>query len=400
MLHLLALLTPPQDPPTTVPEEKPVLQSIGIEKLVLGGDIRLRWESHDPLPPVRNASSRSEGTGRFRVHLDATFDENLSGFVQFQETVLDQGGQSESFLHQGYGTLHNVLDTIEVQVGRFEMQYGNQRMISPLDWSQVGRAWDGARAVLATGDGRWQGDLFWTSPVENQVNNAPDSEFGGLYGQWNGAPLSVDGYVLRRNAMGLDDYTVGALVDGGPGTLTWNAEAAVQVGDHGPLDAFAYAVAGRLDWNFQGADGARVGLGYELASGDEDPSDGDSGTFFRLFNFDHAYQGYADIVVWQNIQDLVVRSWWPLGNGWGISGDVHWLNLASEDDALYTGVGGAGAVASGTDGNVGTEIDVTLRGSFLNRLEIWTGVAQFFAGDAIQNGADQTWIFVQATLPF
>lgn len=390
-----------QDPePTTPPQDKPVLQAIGIDQLVLGGEVRLRWESRDPLPPTRSGNSRSDGSGRFRLHLDAAVDEHLSAFVQFQQSVLDEGDTSRSFLHQGYASLKGVASAFDLQVGRFEMQYGNQRMISPLDWSQIARAWDGARAVFASADGQWQGDLFWTRPVEDQVMNVPDGEFGGLYGQWNGAPIAVDGYILRRNQAVLDDYTIGALVDGGPGELTWNVEAAVQVGDHGPLDAFAYAFAGRLDWHFQGENGASLGVGYELASGDSDPTDGDSGTFFRLFNFDHAYQGYADIVIWQNVQDFVLRSWWPVGNGWGVSGDVHFLNLANEDDALYTGLGGAGAVATGSDSHVGTEVDVTLRGTFLNRLEIWTGVAQFFAGDAIANDDDQLWVFAQAGIRF
>lgn len=391
-----------QQPAAGQPQEGVAVHAPGIEKLEIGGEARLRWESRDPVPPVTGGLSESDAIGRFRVHLDATVDELLSGFVQFQETVMSQGTPSADFLRQGFLYLRDIYEILDLQAGRFEMSYGNQRMVSPLDWSPVGRAWDGVRAVARRD--QWQADLFYTQPVEGMaVAPGADQTFAALYGQWNGNPVSVDAYVFRRQETGVfADFTWGALVDGAHDSLSWNVEGALQTGDHGTLSAGGYAVAARVDWTFEEG-GPKVGLGYELASGDSDPADGDDDTFRRLFNFDHAWQGYMDLVVWQNVQDIVVRGWIPVGAGWGVSGDVHLLSLAENNDFIYTGNGFpavGGVVAPTADDTIGTEVDVTLRGKLSEKLDVWAGVGQLFAGDAIPAGDDQTWVFVQGTLAF
>jgi len=70
------------------------------------------------------------------------------------------------YLRQGFVTLEDHWG-MDLQLGRFAMQYGNQRMISDLDWSMVGRAWDGAR--LSRQGERYSVDLFWTHAVQGMA---------------------------------------------------------------------------------------------------------------------------------------------------------------------------------------------------------------------------------------
>ena len=64
------------------------------------------------------------------------------------------------------------------------MAFGAQRLVSPLDWSNTRRTFDGASAIVSLGS--WQATGFWTRPV--QVNRyavndwgPKDSSFYGLY---------------------------------------------------------------------------------------------------------------------------------------------------------------------------------------------------------------------------
>lgn len=380
-----------------------VFSDASLDSLTIGGQLRVRAETWDPRPPVKGAGSSGPSQIRGRIHLDARVNENIMGFVELQESVITYGSASTDTLHQAYGVFMGIADTADVQGGRFEMLYGNQRMVSPLDWSVTGRAWDGARVIVMPGD-TFRLDFFGTSPVVGQ-GGSPGESFYGFYGEWlPELEFSADGYVLKRRNPNrlLDDYTIGALVEGDHDLVTWSAEAAFQVGEHGPsnaeLDATGFAVALRGDVDVGG--GVLLGAGVEYASGDGDPNDGDDGTFRRLFNFDHSYQGYADIVVWQNLIDFVLRSSVPVAEDWRVTGDVHFLRLADKTDALYTGIGAPGAVASGTSRNIGTEIDLALKGQVSDSLGIWTGVSYTFIGSGVANGNDQIWAFVQGVLEF
>ncbi|HEX9793365.1 MAG TPA: alginate export family protein [Planctomycetota bacterium] len=376
-----------------------VLRAPGLESLELGGQLRLRFESRDPAPPTTAGRSMSNGSARIRLHLDAVLDDTFGAFVQFQESIASQGSVSMSSVRQAVGRARGLADgRLDLEAGRMELNYGMQRMISPLDWSQTGRAWDGGRAIFREGEIR--ADLFWTQAVQNQGAPYGGVDFGGVYAQWAGDPITVDVYALRRRdeMIGVSDTTLGALLRGAYDGWNWHAEGASQSGDHGPLDAGGYAVAAGIEHVFRC--GSRLGARYELASGDADPTDGQDDTFRLLFDFGHAYQGHADIVRWQNLQDIVVTASVPAGGGFDVHSDLHLLSLHERADALYPGAGAAGATASGSASDLGTEVDVYVKGPLGDSVAMWAGVSQFFAGDALAAGDDQTWIFVQGVLSF
>src|SRR5207344_471812 len=50
-----------------------------------------------------------------------------------------------------------------VRVGRQELLFGSQRLISPLDWANTRRTFQGARLFRATE--KFDFDLFWAQPV-------------------------------------------------------------------------------------------------------------------------------------------------------------------------------------------------------------------------------------------
>ena len=377
-------------------EGAPVLVAPGIESLTIGGQLRFRVESRDPFPPVDGAPSESVQLGRIRVNLDARFDENLSAFVELQESLASQGATSTSLLHQAFANLNNLFEgSFDVQVGRFEMVYGNQRMVSPLDWSNLGRAWDGVRLVRR-GES-YQFDAFATQPAGPPHVTALDSQddFYGLYLSLFFEWFDADFYAFKRQLMaGFDDYTYGALLEGAVEQLSWSVEGAFQSGDHGALDASGFAVAARADADV--GSGFQLGAGYELATG----ADGNDDAFVPLYNFSHAYQGHQDLVAWSNLQDVVVRSRYAVDDQWNVHGDLHFLSKHEDNDVVRFGPGAAGAASVAGQGDIGTEIDLYLKGKMGSQTSVWVGVSRFFAGDAILNGDDQLWYFVQAAFDF
>ncbi|RMH01269.1 MAG: hypothetical protein D6702_11865 [Planctomycetota bacterium] len=382
----------------------PVTVNSGIDALTIDGQLRFRADQRDPVSPVTGMESASSQWGRFRLGVGAQIDANNSAYLQLQESINNttardgQGMATMSSVHQAYGRMNNLFDMADLQVGRFEMSYGRQRMVSPLDWSNTGRAWDGVR-VLRQGES-YTVDLFATQPVAGQ--GAPlgttNNDFAGLYFQYDWDEFALDLYGFHRRLGGVAqwaDDTYGFLLEGDYGELAWNIEFATQSGDHGALNAAGQAAALGIDYDLGG--GIMIGGGFEYASGRDKKDD----RFVPLYHFGHAYNGHQDIVTWSNLQDLVLRSKFPINDDWNLHGDIHLLSRAENKDAVQFGSGAAGAVtAAGTNSDIGTEVDLYLKGSMAENVDIWTGVSSFTAGDAIKNGDDQLWVFFQVVFGF
>ncbi len=379
-----------------------ILPDAGVQSLQVGGQLRYRVDQRNPVRPVAGVPSASSQFGRFRLHLDAQMENGVQAFLELQETIDavgdGQGTLASGSVHQAYGKLENIWEGLDAQIGRFELSYGNQRMVSPLNWSNTGRAWDGIR--LSRKGEAYTVDLFATQPVQGQ--GAPDSgqNFDGLYYQQDFDAVGVDLYWFHRTrGVGYSDDTFGTLLDGNLDVFSWSAELATQTGNHGPaLSASGTAIALRGDLDV--AEGVQLGLGYDYASG---RSNGGDDGFVPLFNFSHAYQGHQDLVTWQNLQDIVVRSQFAVGQSWKLHGDVHFLSKVEDTDTVYFGSGAAGASAvtgAGTSTDIGTEADIYLKGAWTKNVAVWTGISQFYAGNALTNNDDQLWLFFQIAVNF
>lgn len=284
--------------------------------------------------------------------------------------------------------------------GRQELLYGSQRLISPLDWANTRRTFDGVKTFWQ-GES-WNADMFWTRPVPfaqhlggDTTFDAPDplQEFYGLwlthkglenhkfdlyylrYGNYN--PASPGGPILFEN------HTFGGRWEGKHEAWLWELEGGYQFGADRGLDHTAgfYTIGAgrkltRLDWN------PVVWLYYDWASGDRDPTDDVHTTFNQLFAFSHKYLAWMDLVARQNIEDwnclvtLTPRSdleflFW-----------YHVFHLQQARDALYDASGAVRRVdptgASGRD--VGSELDMTLRWTFRPRADVLFGYSHLFPG--------------------
>lgn len=389
MLLTLLLAAAAQDPGG-------IVLTKGDTQITLGAALRFRAESRDPSPSITSAGSDTMSLGRFRAHFDYAMNERARAFLQFQETVVPDGEPSSDTLHQAFGELRDVYGLADLQVGRFEMNYGGELIISAGDWSPTGSAFDGIR--LGRGDENYQVDFFLTQPVEGQtVPVGMDQAFYGFYGTFHHNASRYEAYLLARDdrhdaSAGTDDITLG-------GRYLWTQpdgfdlmiEAAIQTGDRGADDAAGALFTADLAHPIN--DDVGVGLNLLYASGDGDPADGDDDSFLPLYNTAHKFVGKSDLFRVTNVLDVQPYVTFDAPQGWKLIGAVHLLTLADDDGALPDLRGGM--VKAPGEGDLGIQLEVLAWKTIFEELDLHLGVSQFLAGDAIANGDDQLWAMVQ-----
>jgi hypothetical protein len=152
----------------------------------------------------------------------------------------------------------------------------------------------------------------------------------------------------------------------------------------------------------------RLFLGFDAASGDNDPANPDKQTFNQLFPLGHAYFGYIDVIGRQNILDLhpgveiAILENKKMAKKVGLRADYHVFWRQSTDDALYNASGGVQRAASGSDDSfVGSELDLLLTWQIDKHFNAYVGYSHFFAGDFIETtGPGQDIDFFYAALQY
>jgi hypothetical protein len=305
-----------------------------------------------------------------------------------------------------------------LRVGRQELKYGDQRMISPLDWSNVGRAWDGVRAW-------WQRDEFqldaFVTDVREAVNGLTDDDwiFGGAYFTYTGFEKhAIDAYFLFRHdtdgsftseagAFGdREDAWLGARFGGASRGFDYTAEAAWQFGELAGDDVSGFGSAVTLGYTFESVCWTpRIGAEWTYATGDEDPLDGDVDSFEAPFPFAHMYQGWMDLVGWKNGHDFSLHVSARPDEDWTIGVYGHWFLLDEEADAWYNPayrvVRRDPTGSSGTE--LGQEIDLYAKWAINPNLVLFFGYSHFFTGAFVEDtgpSPDQDWVWVQLTAEF
>ena len=292
------------------------------------------------------------------------------------------------FLKQAFVLFKNVagLEGVTLKGGRFEFSEGNevltkeptldwlknvrlsQRLIGPFGWSHVGRSFDGGVASLTRGpvnltvmashptQGGFdlQGmkhmneiDLFYMSLNLTRPSFAEntDARFFYIYYKDDRGLLKSDNRPLavrQADTRHIDVHTQGGHIISvfptrlGPiDTLAWGA---MQQGDWGRLDHTAWTWNLELGWQPNLPWKPWLRIGYGRSSGDDNPRDGDHGTFFQLlptsriyslstfYNLMNSEDGFVQLIL-RPIPGLVSRT------------DFHNIRVVETRDLWYQGAG-------------------------------------------------------------
>ena len=395
--------------------------------LSLGGQLRVRGEdwhnfAFDP------ANNDEVLLYRVRLHSDLRVGPRVRVYVEGISALASErdlpGGrrpldEDELDLLNAFADLSADLGAaaLTLRAGRQELSYGRQRLISPLDWANSRRTFDGARLLARAGE--WRVDAFAARLVQVQQHAFNDGDSGrDLYGVYATRPVApwkatVDTYALglRRDAATFgavagqeERATLGARLGGKaePG-FDFDLEGGYQFGEVGPADVAAWFVASQFGYARPGCPlKSRWFLGYDYASGDDDPADQDVGTFNQLFPLGHAYLGGIDMVGRQNVSDLSAGvSFVPVAK-LTLRLEAHQFARAEKTDALYDAGGNVvRAGDAGTSRDIGQEVDVVADYQLRPQLGLQAGYSHFFAGRFItQSGADEDIDFAYASAQY
>jgi Alginate export len=298
------------------------------------------------------------------------------------------------------------------RIGRQELIYGSERLVSSFDWANVLRSFQGVKTWYRSPN--WDVDAFYVQPVipntEHGLSSVDDKQgFAGLWatyrpeGYQQSPNQTVDLYVLNlENANkvtqtflaepggrgGYNVTTLGARYFGEYQGLLWDFENMYQCGDFTKEGISADSFSLGLGWHFANLPTNPSFWVYdEFASGTKNPGHGEDNTFNQLFPFSHYYYGWLDIVARENINDFNMDYRCYPCNWITFLAQFHVFNLDSAKDALYNA---AGTVLrrsptgdAGTD--VGDEIDLCLNFHLSVHSDILVGYSKLFAGTFIKD---------------
>jgi hypothetical protein len=397
-------------------------------ELTLGGQVRVRGESWDNFA-FGPANDDAFWLSRIRLHTDLRtcagfrlYVEGISALAHgrdlppaggkrpVDEDRLDLLNAFGDFTFDLGGAQHTA------RLGRQELQYGRQRLVSPLDWVNTRRTFEGGKLISVAGD--WRVDTFATRLVNLDRSGFNDGDSGqdfyGVYAatkcdhgglDFYGLGLQKDAakFASSSNSLDEDRFTVGARLYGtGPQkALDFDVEGAYQLGDFGDGDIGAYMLAAEVGYKIPDCPAkSRLFASIDYASGDDNLADGDLATFNQLYPLGHAYFGGIDTVGRQNIIDLSLgMKATPLAK-LDTKLELHHFQKAEKQDALYDAGGGIVAAGSGSDTDIGQEVDFTVDYALDLHTKLTVGYFHLFAGDAITTGEDISTAFAQAQYTF
>jgi len=410
-------------------------------RLKIGGEIRLRTEARQDFDFNDDVTS-PEGDDRFtlsriRLNLDFRPFEGVRLFTEIQDsrdykTSIDRLSGPSAFedhfdFFQLYADLKSPGDIpLTVRVGRQTLLFGEERLVGPFGWSNVGRSFQGVRLILEPEPIDLQ--VWWVNVVvpEDGELNEPDWEddFFGVHATWTEVTQGqLDTYFFLRDwsDTGMRSYTLGGRFKGKPladGSIDYDAEVAFQAGNFSSsLDQRAWALHAGAGHTLKGVKGSpRLGIQYNFATGDPDPTDSEHNTFDNLYPTNHFYYGTMDFMSWRNMHNLKLESSVKPWGKWLLQGDLHFFWLDEVEDAWYNAGGtlvrvpivltplGEGPPTPVTpDTFLGQEIDLTARYTYNKQFQILTGYSHFFPGpfvEATGPADDANWFFLQTTMGF
>ena len=315
-----------------------------------------------------------------------------------------------------------------VRVGRQELLYGSQRLISTLDWANTRRTFQGVKTFWR--NPKLDVDAFWVRPMNvipsghnNFDNWDTNRNFYGLWATYKPQRGHFgDAYFLTldNNNSGVSGGTIGTLNTGNSlvhtiGTryigdtnnFLYELEGMYQFGQRAGRDISAFAVASGTGYRFAALPmNPQVWLRYDFASGTKNANDAShSNTFNQLFPFGHYYMGFLDRVGRQNIHDFNSQVTFHPQQWLTVIAQYHRFYLANKTDALYNAGGFASVqdVTGQSGSHVGDEIDLRFNIHVNRHQDVVLGYSKLWAGEylkATKPGVTPELFYVQYSFRF
>ena len=420
-------------------------------RISFGGEIRYRYmDELNRLRPGGPGRSTYDLV-RWRNYLDLKHSDWVRAYVEMINADIYNNDLPVTGIDRNRWDLQNYFVDLKIlerddkpvwlRVGRQELLFGSQRLVSPLDWGNTRRNFEGIRIKSPGTD--WDLDAWLTNPVNtatpgtgggigpnlgvNYLGNRFDSAdhdiiFGGgwatykgikdhtfdtflLWSQYNSVFPGGTGYPLG-NRFTYGHRWLGTFnVDGGDRAYLTDIEGGYQFGnDHGQSVQAGYVTTGfGHQWKAVPWKPTLWGF-YDYASGDGNSKDGVNNTFFQYYGLVHAYLGLIDNIARQNISDINWRLQLQPTPKLNLQVAQHFFQLANSNDTLYS-VTGSPVGSTGFGSNVGNELDLLASYTVNQNLSIEAGYFEFWYGNYINSNpatarGNAQQFYVQTTLRY
>jgi hypothetical protein len=377
----------------------------------VGGEERIRYANE--MDSRLSGKDNAYEVERSRVYGDLWYRDLFRVYVEFLSADsspqslpplsidVDRADFLNAFVELKLGEIAD--NAVYARVGRQELIYGSERLITTKDWANVLQTFQGVKTYYRSE--KLDVDAFYVQPVipnPSGLSSVDDHQgFAGLWGTYRPDKDQVeDLYVLNLEngnpaktlatpggRGGYDVTTFGARSYGQKWGILWDFEGMYQLGEYTNQAIAADAYVTGIGYHFAELPmNPSFWLYDEFASGSHHPGTGEYGTFNQLFPFGHYYFGWIDDVGRQNINDLNMELQLYPTDWITLLLQYHMFRLDSATDALYNAAGVAirrdPTGRAGTD--VGDEIDLIVNFHLSMHQDILLGYSTLYAGDFIK----------------
>ncbi len=397
----------------------------------VGGEERFRYMNEVDSRLNRAGTDNVYELLRTRVYADLWYRNVFRVYAEFLDASIVNQDLTPAVIDKVKPTMLNLFADLKVfelddspvyiRGGRQELLYGSERLISPLDWANTRRTFQGVKGFWHTKD--LDIDAFWVQPV---VDNTFDYHYGpdrrqNFEAAWTTyrpcAGQAMDFYYLNLdnsnhvargqygNLSGFNVSTFGSRYAGDYENILWDAEGMFQFGNWANQVTTAGAATAGAGYHFADVPlNPTFWIYYDWASGDPHPGTGSvHRTFNQLFPFGHYYFGGIDLIGRQNIHDLNLDLWLNPTKWIATGVQFHVLHLDSPKDSLYNSGGaatlgttltGAARAVNGEATGVGNELVFITNFHLSPHQDIFLQYCKLYAGSFLtENGRGSPSLF-------
>jgi hypothetical protein len=396
----------------------------------VGGQYRLRNHIERNFrfsPTVPNIGGLTGVDDDFLLHRTRFYvNSEIGDRVRFFGEMLDARSEFEEVgprvIEENHTDIQNLfLDVVVAdgdrgkltgRVGRQEVGLGAGRLISPLDWANTRRTFEGAR-LMWQGD-QWDIDGLWVRPLRRYIDRLDppyqDREIYGVYSTYKGMTrdkLELYWLALHYYDLPVKYDTIGSRYYGSTDNWLYELEGGVQFGEN-------------ADDSGHGAGFFTLGLGrkfdclrgkptlwsyYDWASGDDTVSNG----FHHYEPLVHKYLGFMDLFGRRNIEDANLLLTLQPHEKLTLLAWYHFFWLQNGNDVPYNvNMSPFANLPGGSAGSreLGQELDLTATFLTSPHTNLLIGYSHFFAGEfyattpGVPFDGDASFLYTQFTVNF
>ncbi len=320
-----------------------------------------------------------------RIRFYFEYLDAVSEFENFGPRPIEENRSDVQNLFLDAVLLSGGPGTLTGRAGRQELLYGAQRLVSPLDWANTRRTFDGGKFMWS--GRKWNIDTFWTRPLKRdfrQFDSANlDQQFYGIYSTYKGFKKDIAEVYwlgLDNDVFGFRYDTIGGRYYGHCGDWLMELEAGYQFGTNANDSSHsAGAVTMGVGRKFKHAWNPALWVYYDFASGTNATGAGNG--WHHNFPLAHKYLGFMDLFGRRNIETPNVQLTLQPHKRVKFLLWYYYFFLENKNDTPYsvTMTPFFGGVTPGS-ADLGHEIDTLFTFTVNPRMNIVFGYSRFFSG--------------------